>query len=148
VTLARARSPLSQSAQPRRIRFGFAIEAAPIARPAPATAFTAPPSAIGVSPIVAKLAEAIGNAFPDADFAMFGADSFAVHFSTRSFILTATNDDWRVHVMPGPSRDHESFECATIDEVIEAMRWPLVTKRTRTRSKSFGRAGGDADEAP
>jgi hypothetical protein len=70
-----------------------------------------------------------------------GAQTFAVEPPFRSsYEAEAT---WPIYVSPIPRPELKSWECRTMDEISETLRWPSVTPKVRivTASEVRERAG-------
>lgn len=67
-----------------------------------------------------------------------GGDGLIVHLGERTFAvqppLVASNDSeasWPIYVVPVPAPDRESWECSSVEDVIETLAWPDATPSTR-----------------
>ncbi|MGH7437276.1 MAG: hypothetical protein ACRENE_16490 [Polyangiaceae bacterium] len=67
-----------------------------------------------------------------------GRSTFSVNPpSSTSYETKAT---WPIYVTPVPSPEPKSWECHTLDEIVETLRWPTVIPKVRTISVSKLRA--------
>jgi hypothetical protein len=67
-----------------------------------------------------------------------GGDGLIVHLGDRTFAvqppLVASADaeaSWPIYVVPVPAPARESWECTSLEDVVESLAWPHATPSTR-----------------
>jgi hypothetical protein len=70
-------------------------------------------------------------------------DSLIVHINGRDFAVSPpfrssyeAEATWPIFVTPIPSPEARAWECRTLDEISETLRWPSVMPRVRTVAPS------------
>jgi hypothetical protein len=106
---------------------------------------------LALSPLMHQVEAHILSAVPEAEILQnVPGDSLIVRLARNTFSVSPpfrssyeAKATWPIYVTPVPSPEPRSWECHTLDEIIETLAWPdtIPAVRTATVAEIRARAG-------